>query len=527
MRPLFFVFNHIDLHLIKPSSVSMSWKELYQLKCLTAAEVNSPRKLRARQQPTTHTTNTNVSKEYQDRVFSIPELQAIITAYLTRKDLKALMLTCRAWFEFCIPAIYREVLLVKYKRSRVYPKIHKYGQHVQVLRLHETNVHGSLHAIEHTPHLRRLHLSNARLSRSGLESILSSTPDQLTHLRLELYSRTKRDAWGEGSPWFPEPMIQPVTHFCNLRKLQWHAPGMTVHVDDILRVLKVCPHLESLWLGQVNVVYLGSGVNGPRHERHMYKPDPAGHLVPIPEADLDVLYSGRQLQELVLETVDISDESLLRLLGIDLEPKYPSDDSSHNRSISALVHLRVVSEGPTYRSGARILQECTRLKAIDLVYSRIASLELFQGDAVWPSAPFMTRVWLTIKPLGIPIKYYFNHYLAQQEGVPVYSVTEQRQILRRFQSMVSVRFLKISGYPIDFTVVEDVSFARQIERAYIPLTIRVPYERFESEKEILVARANEWVTKNPKGWSCTVSKGTPWSDSKFLISFTKTQTTSK
>lgn len=304
---------------------------------------------------------------------------------------------------------------------------------------------------------------------------------------------------------------------------------MTVHVDDILRVLQLCPHLESLRLGQVNVVYLGSGVNGPRHERHIYKPDPHGPFVPIPEENLDALYSGRQLQELVLETVDISDESLLRLLGIDLEPGHTvtNNNISHNRISSALVHLRVVSEGPTYRSGARILQECTRLKAIDLEYSRIASLELFQGDAVWPSAPFLTRIWLTIKPLGIPVKYYFNYYLAQQEGVPWYSVTEQRQILRRFQSMVGVRILKISGYPIDLTAIEDMSFARQIEQAYIPLTIRVSYERFESEKEALVARANEWVAKNPKGWSCTVNKGTLWIDSKFVVSFTKIQTTGK
>ncbi|KAF9396122.1 hypothetical protein CPC16_004777 [Podila verticillata] len=505
----------------------MSRRELYQLKCLTTAEANSPRKLRTRRQPTvTHNASSNVSKEYQDRVFSIPELQALITAYLTRKDLKALILTCRGWFEFCIPAIYKEVFLVNYKR---YPKIRKYGQHVQVLRLHKINVHRSLYTIKHSPHLRHLHLSDARLSRSDLESVLSSTPDQLTHLRLDLYSRTTLKAWGEGSPWFPEPMLQPVTHLCNLRKLQWHARGMTVHVDDILRVLQLCPHLESLRLSQVNVVYLGSGVNGSRHERPMYKPDPHGPFEPIPEANLEALYSGRQLQELDLETVDISDESLLRLLGIDLEPGHTVTNSniSHKRISSALVHLRVASEGPTFRSGSRILQECTRLKTIDLAYSRIASLELFQGDAVWPSAPFLTSVWLIIKPLGTPLKYYFDHYLAQQEGVPWYSVTEQRQILRRFQSMVSVRILKISGYPIDLTVIEDVSFAQQIEQAYIPLTIRVFYEQFESEKEALVVRANEWVAKNPKGWSCTVNKGGLWVDSKFIVSFTKTQTAGK
>lgn len=105
-------------------------------------------------------------------------------------------------------------------------------------------------------------------------------------------------------------------------------------------------------------------------------PDPPFPSVPIPDSDLDQIYSGRQLHMLTQENIHITDEGLLRLLGIDLATRRLS-----NARKSALVHLSINSNGRTHRSGARILQECSRLEVVDFENCRIASLELFQGDA--------------------------------------------------------------------------------------------------------------------------------------------------
>ncbi|KAF9330935.1 hypothetical protein BG006_006176 [Podila minutissima] len=451
---------------------------------MSAAEFNSPRKLRTRRQPKS-VNNINISKKYQDTVFSIPELQASILAYLTKSDLKALMETSQDW------------------RSRVYPRLDKYGIHVQQLELYRTNVHGALHVLENTSNLHRLELLWSQLSSSDLDKVLSSAPSELAHFKIQHYGTKKRTEYEPRRtkrprvepPLFPEPMLLSVSHLNNLQSLQWAARGMTIHVDDILRVLQTCPRLVSLQLSLVNVVYIGHDSPFPPTPLITYF-DPPSPFVPIPNTDLDTLYSGHQLQELTFFNARITDEGLLHLLGIDLELVV---DRTDGRS-PALVRLDVGSSGPTYKSGARILQECRRLETVDLSLSKMASLELFQGDALWPCAPFLKELSLDLKPLGMPSSFYWNHSDASSSGVPVFSAAEQRQIWNRLRSMVSLRKLSVSGYPIDFAVVDDMSFAERLESGTVQLTLRVPREEFESEKVAILARASEWAARN-QGWS--------------------------
>lgn len=489
----------------------MSRQELRQLEYLNATELNSPRKLRARRQTTsTNTAYAFVSKKHQDTVFSIPELQASITAYLTGKDLKASMLTCQAWFEFCAPALYKDIFLTKYKRTKAYPKIYKYGHYVQVLRLNDTSVHGVLHMLDHTPRLRQLDLSNSFLSRAELERVLTAVPDQLTRLQFRLRTPELDDE----KPWFPEPMLHTVSLVHNLRSLHWSAPGMTVHIDDILRVLHACPHLVSLKLEDINMVYQGFDSFVPPNGRKLFEPDPPGPLVPIPDSDVDTFYSGNKLQDLTLEYVYISDEGLLHLLGIDMEPVHAS-----NLQSPALAHLTVKCYGPTYRSGTRILQECRQLETFDIEYTRMASLELFQGDSVWPSAPFIKKLCLDFKSLGMDPKGYFRHLVVVQAQAPVFSTQDQRQIWSRLRSMVNLRCLRLSGYPIDLCVVEDMSFAAELESASVWLTVRALYEDISVAKDVLLNQVKEWLKSNPRGWDCSFIGGTRWTDSKVRLSF--------
>lgn len=138
---------------------------------------------------------------------------------------------------------------------------------------------------------------------------------------------------------------------------------MTVHVDDLLRILHACSHLVSVKLEELNVVHLGldtdtyvSPTVGGTHR----SPDQPFPLVPILDSNLDQIYSGRQLHKLTLKTpisqtrVCCAFSELIWLLDAPPIPKS-----------LLLIHLSINNNGPTHRSGARILQECSRLEVVD------------------------------------------------------------------------------------------------------------------------------------------------------------------
>ncbi|KAF8953342.1 hypothetical protein BGZ52_012463 [Haplosporangium bisporale] len=264
------------------------------------------------------------------------------------------------------------------------------------------------------------------------------------------------------------------------------------------------------------MVYVGHDTPLPSSGRVKYF-DIHGPFEPISDEDLDTLNSGHQLQELAFSDTRIADEGLLRLLGIDLEPAFRAD----RRARPALIHLDVNCDGPTHRSGARILQECVQLKVVDLSGSKIASLELFQDDAVWPSAPFIKELNLDFKPFSMSSNYNLHHGSALMARVPVFSASEQRRIWNRLRSMTNLRKLSLSGYPIDFALVDDMSFAKQLESGTIHLTIPLPIGLFRPQKEVFLARASEWAAKN-KGWHyCIDENCTHTTLPKFELTYRK------
>lgn len=228
----------------------------------------------------------NVSREHQHTVFSTPELQAVIVAYLTQKNLKVLMLTCQSWYRVCASMLYKALSLSRHESTSEFPRFGKYGIHVQKLQLIHTDIQGALHAIENTPNLRRLDLSESYLSSSHVDKVLSSLPGGVVNLSVQQFSRTKCDELHAGLPRFPEPMFHSVSHLHNLCSLHWGTGGMTIHVDDILRVLRACPHLVSLNLVTLSVVYVGHDSHIPLAGVNEYYIDPPGPLVPIPDTDV-------------------------------------------------------------------------------------------------------------------------------------------------------------------------------------------------------------------------------------------------
>ncbi|KAG0097382.1 hypothetical protein BGZ93_002879 [Podila epicladia] len=143
-----------------------------------------------------------------------------------------------------------------------------------------------------------------------------------------------------------------------------------------------------------------------------------------------------------------------------------SVDRTDGRS-PALIHLDVNCTGPTHNSGARSLQNRDRLAVLKIPQSRIASVELFQGNAVWASAPALKQLILNIISLRMDPGLHISRHSDLRAGFPVYAAMEQQQIWNRLQSMVNLRDLGISGYPIDLAVVEDMSFTKQLEFAQV------------------------------------------------------------
>ncbi|KFH64827.1 hypothetical protein MVEG_09557 [Podila verticillata NRRL 6337] len=142
---------------------------------------------------------------------------------------------------------------------------------------------------------------------------------------------------------------------------------MTVHVDDVLHVLhdlQACPHLVSLELSDIKIDFQG--------------------------------YSG-------------SKRILHKSSTVESTPSPKMDCYGH-----------------TLTSGVRILQECSRFEYIDIAKARISSSEPIERDVVWPSAPFIKKLYLDLKPLGVDPRFCDIHHLALKSGVPASSTKEQQ-----------------------------------------------------------------------------------------------------
>ncbi|KAF9390267.1 hypothetical protein CPC16_005176 [Podila verticillata] len=339
------------------------------------------------------------------------------------------------------------------------------------------------------PHLRRLILGQMLVSGADAEEILSAVPDQLSHLDIALRSTCKDS---REVPWVPASVFQSIARLQSLQSLIFGAVGMTLHVGDILRILKACPRLVSLELKNLKVLYLHPGRivdQETRHSPHL----PAHVALKISDQDIVGLYVGRQLEILKVYNGYITDVAMLRLLGVDLVSLHP----------------------------ARILQDCDRLQTVELDRTNIATIELFEDTNVWPCATSIQSLSLDIKPVEFESKYYYNHHLALRDGVPALFAKEQRRIRDRLQSLVNLRQLNLTGYPIDFTVVEDMSFAKRLEIARVELMARVACSQVESQMAGLVSRANDWEKKQPEGWRCAFWKGHASRPSTFSLNYTK------
>ncbi|KFH64796.1 hypothetical protein MVEG_09527 [Podila verticillata NRRL 6337] len=425
------------------------------------------------------------STHFQDIVIALPELRSKIARYLKVREFKLLLRVCQVWHDLWASELY-EVTHLRYW-TRVPPNMDKYGHHVRTLRLNGCASRMTHPLVRKAPRLLRLEIWRVPLSSSELEELLSSAPSSVNYLWIELNSRRISSQL----PLYSSSIIHSFAHFQNLQTLKWKAGGMTVHVDDILRVLQACPHLTSLEFDSVRIVFLDPSSNDQQGTStvNKYLWASPGPLTPIPALD-SALHVGHRLKSLRLTCSPISDSGLLRLLGIDLTGQVSSQAYSQAQSIQELhhaleqFHITDDSFGLSDRSGARILEECSQLQVFvpgNDNEKQMFTARLLQHHCVWACTWSLQTLQIHRKETG------------------ALSLQEQRQIWERIQSLVNLRKLTITKAPFSISVVPDMSFARRLEEAYFELVPR-EVEPSQSETDEFLELGRQWAQRQPHEW---------------------------
>ncbi|KAF9105525.1 hypothetical protein BGX27_009584 [Mortierella sp. AM989] len=200
------------------------------------------RKLRPRRSPS-ESTRHNISTIYQDTVFAIPELLDLVTKYLAKNDLRILIRVCRTWNAYWVPYLYSSLHFIKYRRTRVYPKLTTYGQHVKSVAVSYTRKNDIIHILNYATNIQSLSI-HSKLTGSEHSEIIAMVP-QLRVLQLSCIS----------TPY--DSIIGLAATLSNLEEFTWKENIMhqkQQRIDDILHVVKSCRNLRRLVLSCVIIV---------------------------------------------------------------------------------------------------------------------------------------------------------------------------------------------------------------------------------------------------------------------------------
>ncbi|KFH64730.1 hypothetical protein MVEG_09462 [Podila verticillata NRRL 6337] len=401
--------------------------------------------------------------DHQDMVFSLPELREIIADYLTKTSTCALATTCRKWRTVWLPVMLNRFPLLLDIQSIKLPSLVVIGQYVLNAEVHITAVHDEL------------------------ISALSASVRQIK-VRM-LYS----------APWWPRLAL---TRLRNLQVLEWKKG--TVVVEDIVASLQAASQLQHL---SFSYMFIEDG------------PD-----VPVAEQDGNLAlnttdpYADTQLRRLQFEGCEISDKALLRLLSIDMTPTpLVSTRPSH-----ALTYLHVQLTGyrhATYKSTARILKECYQLRHLDLEDTGAVSPELFFEDGSWPCAAILEHLAIQIMPAEQRRPAYGAIGAQPLGSSGDLTIQQQQMIFQRLKSFTSLRRLDLTGYPMGLLVLEDMSFARNLEQSRIQ--VRTTNRHTIEELDRVAELGNQWLRRQPAGWECKMHDS--W-NVVYLVSYDKTRT---
>ncbi|KAF8953895.1 hypothetical protein BGZ52_007422 [Haplosporangium bisporale] len=416
----------------------------------------------------------------QQTAFAIPELRSHIAIFLNTKDISNLTRTCRNCHRIWLTELFTVVSLHRPPPAHFLALLETYGHHVRKLALEFPHCEADfLKILQLTPNTCTLELYRASFSKSKMEEIVSSAPANLRGITMTLEQ--------EESDSIRDELFPLLAHFGHLRSIFWVGSSCSykrsIHDDDIARVMEACPQLTALHLGCVNLL---------SSEPEPFLEEEASEALPT-DIETTRLCAGRRLRALSLSSCTVSDESLLRLLGI----------SSVDRGVFAQAHPLVrlnldlnhmQTNAVTSRSITRILQECHSLEALMLSNTKVVPARLFQDGQEWPCAQSLRRLHLDIKT---------------HEYLELMSDRDQELMRDRLRSLTKLESLYFVGYPLGFAALEDVSLAQSLERADLTLEVGAPWDYFEGFTGAhMLAQGNAWLKSQlPRRWGCTIRAG--------------------
>ncbi|KAG0368782.1 hypothetical protein BC939DRAFT_195455 [Gamsiella multidivaricata] len=176
----------------------------------------------------------------QARVLSMPELAYVISPYLARNDICAMMNINRTWMELGSFYLY-ENLTFRGDQSIFY--ISKRYQYIKSLDFKYVGWNRVESLLGNCINLRSLTFSYRTLRFSELQEIVGLAPRlQDLHITLCHYNTE--------SVCLP---ISIVARLTDLRELEWESLS-EIRVDDVLFIVKSCPYLHTLILGAITPV---------------------------------------------------------------------------------------------------------------------------------------------------------------------------------------------------------------------------------------------------------------------------------
>ncbi|KAI7822036.1 hypothetical protein BC939DRAFT_478021 [Gamsiella multidivaricata] len=421
----------------------------------------------------------------REKLLAIPELLNIITSYLSRDDLRTLIRVNRALNAYWVPHLYVKLFFRSYQRTRSYPKVNIYGQHVRSLNLVATSWDNVVHLLKFTTNLQSLFLRYTILNTSHLQEIVRLTP----HLRV-LHATLAQSSM--------EPLNCRMTPLASLKRLEdlsWEA-ATEVRIDDVLFILKSCSQLKSLALSLVTLIEEFKDTNASA--RRLIKVDDNKHVelefrspmsnrhLPVegttllnaiakacpqlkqlsvknfpPSSDAafeQVMKASEQIQIVSVKNTEFGDIALTQLARLSL-PMFTSPHSLVDLNVEGCFNV-------TSRGARMVLENCASLRSLNLLGTRAGTIDLFKGSKPWSCVKALERLRLEIQPVDFQPRP--RGTVQRLPPVRLYTAEEQQMIKDRICSFKALMGLELKGDAMTFEMLEaPVSFAPEMRRVLL------------------------------------------------------------
>ncbi|KAF9914026.1 hypothetical protein BX616_009120 [Lobosporangium transversale] len=155
---------------------------------------------------------------------------------------------------------------------------------------------------------------------------------------------------------------------------------------------------------------------------------------------------------------------------------------------------------------ALVMENCIRLRKLNLSQTCAGTIELYQGTKPWSVASTLQVLHIEVQPRGYqgptPGQAWNNQ---EHENITHYTPEEQSVIRERLKTLRSLKTLEMSGRAMELTLLEDFSFAPNLRRAILAILFRARANH--NDFKLVRARVLEWGAAVFPGWILQAGSG--------------------